>query len=154
MAQARSADRIRSEMDEVRNALVADVDEVVSNASVVMDWRYQFAERPWLWCAIAAVVGYMLIPGRRRETFDIKQAVLKELTKKHPVIVVEREKKPSSRGWLGEALRLLGTAAAKEAVVHGKELGTQVISQFAHARKKAPENGLWPEDGRPEEAYR
>ncbi len=57
-----SAEEIQRQMAKLRGALEQEVQGVVSSAQTLSDWRYHFRAHPGLFCAVAATVGFVLVP--------------------------------------------------------------------------------------------
>jgi hypothetical protein len=64
MPESISADQIREEMAQVRRDLNVNYGEVVENARDLADWRYYVRNYPWATLAVAATVGYLVVPTR------------------------------------------------------------------------------------------
>jgi hypothetical protein len=132
MTSATSGEVIQSEMREIRNSLRSDVNEVVNNVSIILDWRYQFQSRPWLWCGIALAAGYFIVP-RRTNASELGSVVLDKLGDSHPIIVIGNGN--PKRGLFGEVMHLLGNAAAREVASHGREFGARFLDQLLNSHK-------------------
>jgi len=59
-------DEIRRQMAQIRRELHEDVQEVVAGAEAVTDWRRYIRMYPWASVGIAAAIGYLIVPKRRR----------------------------------------------------------------------------------------
>ena len=58
---------IQRRMAQIRHELHEEVREAVKGAQSLTDWRSQVRNHPWLALGAAAVMGYMIVPRRRRE---------------------------------------------------------------------------------------
>jgi hypothetical protein len=59
-------DEIRRQMAQIRLNLHNSVQQVVSGAGDVADWRRHIRAHPWLALGTAFTVGYLIVPKRRR----------------------------------------------------------------------------------------
>lgn len=57
---------IERQMAEMRSALQQDVRILATEARTLADWRTHFRAHPWLFCGIAAALGFMLVPRARK----------------------------------------------------------------------------------------
>lgn len=59
------ADKIRRLMQSIRQDADENVEEIVSNARELVDWKHYVRRHPW-WCVSSAVaLGILVTPGRR-----------------------------------------------------------------------------------------
>ncbi|MEJ7639356.1 MAG: hypothetical protein WKF75_15610, partial [Singulisphaera sp.] len=101
-------DSIRQQMAQIRHELHQDVRSVVENAEAATDWRRYFRMYPWPILAVTFVVGYLIVPQRRRKSAgdlvtraDIAQ--VREAVKE----IQEPAKKSPSKGVLGAVFGML-----------------------------------------------
>ena len=66
MDQDHQAEEIRRAMAEVRRDVDANTAEVFNRAREMADWRYHVRKYPKLSLAAAAVIGYLVVPAKRR----------------------------------------------------------------------------------------
>lgn len=59
-------DQIRSQMAQIRQKLHQDMQGVVAGASSASDWKYYVRLYPWAALAGSLVVGYLVVPRKRR----------------------------------------------------------------------------------------
>src|SRR5437764_1090007 len=59
-----SAQDIRRQMAEIRSQLVHEVQSLASSAKAKSDWRYYYRQHPLLFVGAAAVIGFLIVPGR------------------------------------------------------------------------------------------
>jgi hypothetical protein len=57
---------IERQMAEMRSALQQDVRVLASEARILADWRTHFRAHPWLFCGVAAALGFILVPRARK----------------------------------------------------------------------------------------
>ena len=55
-------------MAQIRHDMHHDVQGAVEGAQSLTDWRTLIRMNPWISLGIAATVGYLIVPKRRRET--------------------------------------------------------------------------------------
>jgi ElaB/YqjD/DUF883 family membrane-anchored ribosome-binding protein len=67
MATDDSAEAIRRRMAELRRELAFDVRDVSRSARAMTNPAYYVRKFPWATTAAAAIVGYLLIPKKKRD---------------------------------------------------------------------------------------
>jgi hypothetical protein len=55
-------DDLLRQMAGARAALSSNAQSAVDNARTLADWKYHYRNHPWLFCGVAAAVGYLLVP--------------------------------------------------------------------------------------------
>jgi hypothetical protein len=65
------AERIRRQMQAIRQDMGDGVQEVVAGARQLSDWRYYVRRHPWACVGGAMALGFMIAPMRRRKKFDV-----------------------------------------------------------------------------------
>jgi hypothetical protein len=65
-------DLLQVQMRKVRTDLNEEVHELVQNAREAVDWRHYWRSYPWVGCAAALTVGYLLVPTRRNSDRDAR----------------------------------------------------------------------------------
>src|SRR5690348_14445396 len=67
-----SEDELRLQLAAVRASLAREARAVVSDARTLTDWRHHYRLHPWLFCAGAAAIGFVLAPrsGSRRRNLS------------------------------------------------------------------------------------
>jgi hypothetical protein len=68
------AENIRRQMRSIRREMGADVQDIVSSARELSDWRYYVRRYPWLSAGVAFALGLAIAPKRRRPASPIKTA--------------------------------------------------------------------------------
>ena len=63
-------DLLQVQMRKVRTELNEEVHDLVQNARAAVDWRGYWRSYPWIGCAAAVAVGYLLVPARRDSRHD------------------------------------------------------------------------------------
>lgn len=84
-----SAEELRDQMRQLRSHMDADVDCLVENTRVLLDWRSYYRSAPWLCLGAAAVAGFLVVPSKVKwMTVDL--AHLAEAAKDRQVVVTDR----------------------------------------------------------------
>jgi hypothetical protein len=113
MSTRPSADEIRRQMHRIRRQLPAAVDEIVSGARDLVDWRRKVRAHPWVSVTLAAAAGYFLVPRRRPKVpHDIES--LAQLVKEQKFRL---EPKPKSN-LLGSLAAAAGTLAMRAGMAY------------------------------------
>ena len=134
---------IQRRMAQVRHELHEEVREAVKGAQSLTDWRSQVRNHAWLALGAAAVVGYMLVPRRRREPAptivtvappapSAAQALLQ------PAAAAPQPKKRS--GLMGSAFSLLAPIAVRAA----QNYAIQYLEQWISAQPAGAGPGSRP----------
>jgi len=124
MATAKSSlaaeiNEIQRRMAQVRHDLHEDVREAVKGAQSLTDWRSQVGSHPWLALGAAAVLGYAIVPRRRRPELPAVVALGPPSTAMSAVApaAVSPSSPPSKGGWgiVGAVLSLAAPIAVRAA---------------------------------------
>jgi hypothetical protein len=94
------SDEIRRRMAQIRRELHVDIQEVVAGAEAVVDWRRHIRTYPWAAVGAAVVVGYLVVPKRRRSVpRDVARqsdvAAVREVLEQGIEPEIEEKKRPS-----------------------------------------------------------
>ena len=138
MAQHRGSEEIQQAMAATRHALVHDVQIAQTRARQLVDWRYQFRMHPAALCAAAAVLGYLIVPGRKRSVGPVNP------TEGYPASELADESTPQSSpstSLAGELGRMIAVALAKHAVHKISEYGLSAFRRAADASHTDSERG-------------
>lgn len=73
------ADRIRRQMQNVRQDVGDNVKDIVQGARQLSDWRYYVRRHPWACVGSAFAVGFMAMPGPRKSLPADLQKVVEQL---------------------------------------------------------------------------
>jgi hypothetical protein len=152
-------DDIRRRMALIRRELREDVLGVVESAEAVTDWKHWIRDYPWASVALAAAVGFWLVPKRRRtvKPKEVARAVVAEIqpvvqTAQAAALAPEPRKKGS--GLIGAGLGLIAPIALRAAQNYATHLVSHWIAQqqahMAHAMAasgRAPGMGHVPGHG-------
>lgn len=109
MSNEDRAREIRDEMEELRRDLDISMDEASATARQWSDWRYVVKRYPWATAALAAAIGYLIVPARPRIISPDPDTLI-QLAKKHKLVLGEQPKKADSS--LAGKLAALALAAA------------------------------------------
>lgn len=132
-----SAEDIRKRMAELRRELTHDVQDVTRSAKAMTSPAYYVRKFPWATLAVAAGVGYMLIPKKKSAAAAPDMEALTELLKKNNVNLsaVKAEVPPG----MVKTLAVMGlTWAAKAGMNY---IIDQVTTVATNAAAKAKEPG-------------
>jgi len=123
-----SADEIRVKMRSIRRDLRANVKDMVANASQMFDWKSYVRSFPWSSIAVAAVVGYLLVP-RRMKVVAYDKATLESFLREKHLVAAPPPEKPANTVW-GTLLPVLGGAAVRIGTSYATRLGLELLSQL------------------------
>lgn len=84
-----SADAIRKRMAELRQELTYDVRNVKRSTQEMTNPMYYLRRFPWASAAVAAAVGYMLVPKKKAPEIKPDPEMLAEFLRKHQIPVGE-----------------------------------------------------------------
>ena len=107
-ATEKQADAIKHRMQEIRTCLPYEVDDARQRVKQLTDWKHHYRKHPAALMAAAFVVGYLVVPHRKRPN----------------EVVVYRDPKPSQsgggkaaeKGLLGGVLGAVTTIAVRQGV--------------------------------------
>lgn len=122
------SERVRQRMQLIRNRMLTEVSAVKHDAESLSDWRYYVGQFPIGSLAVAALLGYWLIPRRpTRPTVQLDQRTIEELAERRSQLP-----EPSSSIWTVWSVTLARIALdlCSQAVLG--YLG-QSLSSYAHA---------------------
>jgi len=157
----KETDEIRRRMAQIRHELHQDVQEVVSGAEAVTDWRRYIRLYPWAAVGTAVVLGYVIVPKRRRSV-PRDLARQSDLVEVNELLKKAQESKPEGnkgRSLVGAAFGMLLPLAWRVTQNYAMGYLEQWIAQqqqqfMADAGPKpgpapAPAPGQGPGPGRP-----
>lgn len=133
MNEQDETETIRRRMAELRRELSCDVRDVSRSAKAMTQPSYYVKKFPWATLAVAAGVGFMLIPKKRKEIAVPDPKMLAELIAKNQVRVEASAGAKETKGAV-ETLLMMGVTWAAKAGL--KYIGQQLA---AAANKKAEE---------------
>ena len=124
-------DEIRRKMAQIRRDLHEDVRGVVQGAEAATDWKQFIRNYPWASVGVALVVGYIIVPHRRRttNTTTIQMApaeMTRALAAVEPPKPVEAKK---GKGLLGTIFGLVAPVAFRAAQGYALQFAEQWMAQ-------------------------
>jgi len=127
------ADALRREMRGIRRELGNEVEALVENAELLMDWRYYVHRYPWAVVGAAGLLGYFLVP-RRIVTTQIDSHALDELAQRlGPAMVARPEKKKEAQpGWISSLISWGSGMALRTAVGYASQHLNQYLNRLAN----------------------
>ena len=125
------AETIRRRMAELRRELTHDVQDVTRSAKAMASPSFYIRKFPWATLAIAAGVGYMLIP-KKKQVIKPDMEALAELVRKNQVNINASKATEESQGMV-KTLAVMGLTWAAKAGMN------YVIQQLTTAAAKAVE---------------
>ena len=108
------AERIRRQMQDVRQEMGRDVHEVVERAKELSDWRYYVRKHPWACMGSALALGFLAMPGRKIPVGGPDMQHLVNQLKKHGLSVAAGGAAPG--GLVTRALAIAGPLVLRSAV--------------------------------------
>lgn len=106
MSSDQSAEAIRKRMAELRSELTSDVRDVKRSAQEMTNPLYYVRRFPWATAAVAAAVGYLLVP-KKKQVIKPDPEMLAELLKKHQINLNSTKAASNSQGML-KSLAVMG----------------------------------------------
>jgi hypothetical protein len=126
------AEQIRKRMAELRRELVCDVQDVTRSAKAMASPAFYIRKFPWATLAVAAGVGYMLIP-KKKQVVQPDMDTLAELVRKNQVSINTSKASQESQGML-QTLVVMGLSyAAKQGMNY---LIQQLTTNSAKAKQQ------------------
>lgn len=135
-AKLERAEQIRRSMAFIRRELDEDVAEVEQSARTLLNWKFYLQNYPWASVAVAAAVGYLVVP-RKLEIHSPDPKTLEKLAKKRHLVVEQKPKAEAKGGLIGTAFSFISGLVLKTAMA---QLGHQVASMMdTNAQKQEKE---------------
>jgi hypothetical protein len=132
-----SAEAIRQRMAELRRELTCDVREVGRSAREMANPMYYVRHFPWTSAAVAAAIGYLLIPKKKR-VIQPDREMLAEMVRKDQ-IKVDTGKAGTEKQGLLQSLVVMGlTWALKTGLSYAGQRMTSAAIQKAHEHSHPP----------------
>jgi hypothetical protein len=126
MTPSEQAEQLRREMAQVRRDLVEEADQIAENARTVTDWRYYVRTYPWASMAVAAAVGYIVVP-RRLEVLTPDPDTLARLARQDRLVVKPKAEAEPKKGLPGTLFTFLSSMVIRGALA---AIGQQVAAYF------------------------
>jgi hypothetical protein len=126
-------DEIRSRMAHVREELQRDVAELTHDVQQATDWKMYVRKFPFACVGVAALIGFSLVPSRRRATMVATDEQIKKLADAGKLHVIADPPPAQKAGVTKKIALALGTVAARAAMAYvGKELGQKANNDSSH----------------------
>jgi hypothetical protein len=132
MTSGESPDEIERQMAALRAAMRREARDVAESARTLADWRYHFRAHPFVFCAAAAALGYLLVPRRASRAIGqvapepangaIETSYDKGVTAGRPLVVA--------------ALGLAARYAARQAASYVAHRGQDALRSYVQSRAK------------------
>lgn len=125
------AERLRREMQTVRQGLDNDAEHVAASARRLRDWRYYVHAYPWACIGACAVVGYLVIP-KKTNVITPRLKDLEQLAKKNELVVKRAANVSSSRSLGRTAAVFIGNALLRAGLSYlGRRVGKTAGEEMA-----------------------
>ncbi|HEY2157016.1 MAG TPA: hypothetical protein VGH33_15415 [Isosphaeraceae bacterium] len=123
-------DEIRRKMAWIRRELREDVLGVVESAEEITDWKHYIRDYPWASVALAAAVGFMLVPKRRTvKSAEVARAVAAEIQPTMTMQAAALAPEKKGRGLIGAGLALLAPIVLRVAQNYATHFVTNWVAQ-------------------------
>lgn len=132
-----STDALQARMEAVRRGLALDVDTAVAGAREVVDWKSQLRKHPLPAAAVAAAVGYMLVP-QKRVIVRPDDRQMARLAKQQKVVVTDKEFTKTQKGLTATVMTLLGGLVARAATAYVSQQAGQFLGRQAAVSEGGP----------------
>jgi hypothetical protein len=122
-----TSEKIISRMESVRGEIASDVDDMVTSAGRMFDWREYLRRYPWAFLGAAVAVGYFVVPSRK-EIVSPDPETLLALAKRNQ-LVVQANPTPQKRGGLaGTLFSIAANALVRGALSYLAQQAGRVMS--------------------------
>jgi len=118
---------LRRRMSQIRQDLDEDVEQMERSARTLMNWRYYTDNHPLACVAVAAALGYLVVP-RRLEIERPDPESIEKLAKKRRLVVEQKQKDEAKGGLMGSAFSFVSGLVLKTVMA---QAGHQLASVFA-----------------------
>ena len=126
-------------MRQVRAELRDNVQEIVSGAREIADWKYYARTYPWLTVAAAAFVGYLIVPARATVIRPDADALL-ELVKRRQRSVQVEQPGPARASVAGRLASMLTATAVQAALAVASKQAHQFFESLRHGEHCGPDH--------------
>lgn len=125
----KQAQDIAAAMQRVRRDLDRDVEGISHQVHEATQWQTYVRRYPWTCLAIAAAVGYSLVPRRQTEEVVASPDVVQQLVKSGKLHIEASEQASGKPSFAQKAMLGIGTVAARALMAYfGKRIGELVPS--------------------------
>jgi len=133
-----SADAIRKRMAELRQELTCDVRNVKRSTQEMANPMYYLRRFPWASAAVAAAIGYMLVPKKKPPAIKPDPEMLAEFFRKHQVRVDDTTTAKADTQGMLKSLAVMGlTWAMKAGLTYA---GQQIAAAAMQKTKTNPDS--------------
>jgi len=158
-------EEIRRRMAQIRMELHQDMQGVVAGTDAATDWRYYVRLYPWASLGAAALVGYLVIPRRRRSVTEVARKAAEAATEKvQQAVETARpktkakaegpaEKETRKKGMLGLALGFLAPVVSRAVQGYAAQYVENLIAQQGMTMGPQPQPAA-PSGGQPTPPWR
>lgn len=128
-----AGDEILVRMHGIRRNIRADVNKVVENTTQMFDWKTYVKSFPWTSIAIAATIGYLLVP-RRMQVVAYDKATLENYLKTHELTAAPPAPPPPppAKNLVSEMFKIAGTVALRVGMAYATQAGIQVLENLTN----------------------
>lgn len=150
-SDSQSAEEILLRMRGIRRNIRADVKKVVANTTQMLDWKSYVKSFPWASLAIAATVGYLLVP-RRMQVIAYDKTTLENYLKERELTAAPAPPPPPpppQKSLTNEVLRFAGTVAFRVGMAYATRVGMQMMESMTNATNATPAPEQSPVSSRP-----
>ncbi len=132
-ADSNEQEQLRRRMKRLRKAIVAQADDVVSEARRITDWRHHYGKMPWAWMSAAAAVGFLVVPRKKEPPVKLTPEQVAEVAKANVEMAFDRPPRPS-------IARVLAGHLGKTALNAAVKFATDRISAAGEQRPTPAED--------------
>ncbi|HUG89714.1 MAG TPA: hypothetical protein VML55_02700 [Planctomycetaceae bacterium] len=126
MTDTDQAEQLRRQMAQVRVSLGEEAEQIAQNARTVTDWRYYVGSYPWASLAVAAALGFLVVP-RRLEVISPDASTLARLARQDRLVVKPKAEAEPKKGMAGTLFTFLSSMVIRGALT---AIGQQVAAYF------------------------
>ena len=112
-------------MERLREAIVSQADDFVTEARRITDWRHQFGKMPWAWIGAAAAAGFLIVPRKPNLPATLTADQIAEIAKANGSVMLNRPPRRSLAsvlaGRIGELAIDAAIGFARERVLNSTE---------------------------------
>ena len=142
MSPEEPAEKICKRMAELRRELVHDMQDVSRSAKAMTSPSFYIRKFPWATLAVAAGVGYMLIPKKKQQVAQPDMAALADLLRKNQGTTKASQAAEESQGVV-KTLAVMGlTWAAKAGMNYVIQQATAAAAKAMEPRLSSPHRHL------------
>lgn len=109
--------RLQRRLAEARESLHDDAEELVDSANQLGDWRAYVRRYPLASAAVAAAIGFAIVPGKRI-VYSPDAKTIMSLARRNKLVVKASDQAEANRGVWGTLLTLAATAAVRGATAY------------------------------------